>query len=198
MEQEENTESNSSIIIPKIFFSDLTGAPINHCIACEKELLIDATPYLIEKALKTYDGYQSFSTVFEYAICLPCAQQMKGNISAKSMANMMKYFQENVNVDARQSLLSAGTLDESLWLEHCLVRGTHVSEVHECQIYAYCEGEKLVFGEFPYMVSGKALDEVVDLLSQETLEDLDRLKDELIDTPSEFQDLLQSGPKVFI
>ena len=139
------------------------------------------------------------STIFEYAICMPCTHQMKNMISAKSMQRIMKYFSANLDLVGRQELILKGDYSSvNPWIEQCMVKGINISEISECQIYAQCNGENLIFGEFPYMVSGVALDEVVELLSAETLDDLERFKNEHVDGPSEFQDLLQSGPKVFI
>lgn len=196
----DNTGDNPQLIeIPKIFFSDLTGTPISKCISCECDLLVDGTQYLIEKAIKPYKGYGTHSTIFEYAICMPCTHKMKNMISAKSMQGIMKYFSANLDVLGRQELmLKRDYSSVNPWIEKCMVKGVDISELNECQIYAQCNGEHMMFGEFPYMVSGVALDEVVELLSAETLDDLDRFKNEHVDGPSEFQDLLQSGPKVFI
>jgi hypothetical protein len=196
----DNSQEKSNFIeIPKIFYSDLTGAPMSKCIACECDLLANGTSYLIEKALKPYDGFRSFSTIFEYAICMPCVHKMKGMISAKSMNAITNYFSVNLDISKRKKLiLNADYSSVDPWVNHCMIKGTDIIDSNECQIYSQCCGQYLIFGEFPYMVSGAALDEVVELLSAETLDDLDRFKNEYVDGPSEFQDLLQSGPKVFI
>lgn len=198
-EENEPSEISNAFEIPKVFNSDLTGAPFNHCISCDKKILDDNSPYVIEKALKTYGSLNSYSTIFEYAMCMPCVNNLKGNISELSMQRMNEYFMQNVNFQKKMSQmenLSEDTIIERL--NSCLVNDLPVSEINECQVYAYCIGDKLIVQEFPYMVSGQALDEIVELLSPETLDDLDRLKNELVGGPSEFQDLLQSGPKVFI
>ena len=57
---------------------------MNQCISCECELLNGDVPYMIEKALKPYNGFNSYSTVFEYAMCLKCMQGYQGDISDKS------------------------------------------------------------------------------------------------------------------
>lgn len=178
--------------------SDLTGSTIEKCISCECNLMDPATDYLIEKALKPYNGYQAYSTVFEYAICMSCAADMQDKISTESRLKMGAYFQKNFNVMAHRIKLTTEELDVMRWLEYCAINGQHVSELAECQIYAQCHGPYMVIQDFPYMISGTVLDEMIDLLSAKTLEDLDNFKNDLVDGPSEFQDLLQSGPKVFI
>lgn len=188
---------DKTVDIPKIFKCDLTGAHFQCCIQCEYELMLGDRPYLIEKAIKPYGGYDSYATIFEYAVCVDCAQQMKGMLSAESMQKLMEYFQQKVDFNGhRQAMMEQNPDDPMKWIAHCMVTGKPVSELIECQIYASCLGDQLVFSEFPYMISGGVLDEIVGLLSAETLDELNDFKDTV--GPSEFQDLLQSGPKVFI
>lgn len=179
--------------------SDLTGAPMDRCISCEKELIKSQSDYVIEKAIKPYNGYGAYSTIFEYAMCLPCADQMRTRISAQSMQHINEYFSRNFDFTTRQGL-NPVTAENSIfpWIDQCMVKGTHASQLGECQVYAQCKGGHLVVQEFPYMISGQVIEEVIEILSPETKDEFDRMKDELIDGPSEFQDLLQGGPRVFI
>lgn len=188
-----------TIDIPKVFHCDYTGGPFQKCIQCEMKLYEGDVPYLIEKALKPYGSYEAYSTIFEYAVCLGCADSMKSMLSKSSLANLMNYFQQHVDLYAhRAHLVAQEEYDPMKWIEKCLVSRRDVNELAECQIYASCQGDQLVFSEFPYMISGPVLDEVVDLLSAETKDELDNYRKEIVDGPSEFQDLLKSGPKVFV
>jgi len=184
--------------IPRLFYADLTGVPMHQCISCECELLEGAVPYMIEKALKPYDGFRSYSTIFEYAMCMNCMKGYQDKISQKSMLRINEYFASRLNLKNRKNLIANESYhDLNLWVNNCFVKGLEVQNIGECQIYAQCIGDQLVMADFPYMISGAALDEVVDLLSPETLDEFDRLKDELIG-PSAFQDLLKGGPKVLL
>jgi len=184
--------------IPKLFYSDLTGVPMEKCISCEINLIHNEINYVIEKALKTHHGYKSYATIFEYAMCLTCVDKLKGNISAKSLQRIHQYFVQYIDLKRFDISLEDNDISKiECRMEKCMVNGKYVEELKECQIYAQCVGDKMIVREFPYMMSGQAMDDVVALLSSETLDDLNKLKDELIG-PSEFQDLLKSGPKVFI
>ena len=197
--QENQSSSSLSIDIPKVFYSDLTGTLMNKCISCECDLLKSGIPYIIEKALKPYKGYTSYSTIFEYAICMPCANNMKSLISAHSMENITQYFTQNFDPEnTRRNLSTNDNIEVENWLSQCIIKDTSITDLGECQIYGQCKGDQMLLGHFPYMVGGVALDEMIDLLSAETLDDLNRFKNEIVDGPSEFQDLLQSGPKVFL
>ena len=171
---------------------------MKRCISCELELLDAQVPYFIEKAIKPHLGYKAYATVFEYAMCINCMQQHKSKISASSMASINQYFQEHIDFGRRQYLITQELYDDlDLWLDHCVATDKHISTIGECQIYAQCIGDQMVMGECPHMISGEALDTVVNLLSAETIDAFDKLKDELVG-PSEFQDLLKGGPRVLL
>ena len=172
---------------------------MDHCISCEKELIKSNAPYVIEKAIKPFEGFRAHSTVFEYAMCLQCAEKMRTKISTKSAQAINQYFSKNIDFIGRYELdVEQAQFSIEPWMDKCLVKGKNIRELGECQIYAQCQGDRLIIQEFPYMVSGQAIEEVMELISAETKDEFDRMKDELIDGPSEFQDLLQGGPRVFI
>mgnify|MGYP000507098918 CR=1 FL=1 len=87
--------------IPKEFYSFETNSPFERCIECDKFLLDDDTEYIIEKAVKNYKGYPAKDVVFDYAICMDCADRMRKQISKESWEKMMQYFQENMDVHTR-------------------------------------------------------------------------------------------------
>ena len=192
-----NHRDQQRVDIPKIYKSDLTGSLFDHCIHCERELLNGEVPYIIEKALKPYQGFKSYSTIFEYAMCLPCAVGLRSKISTESMARINEYFATNINlVERARTTSNAQEVEE--YISHCMIKGAHIESMGECQIYAQCIGDQMLLGDFPYMLGSEVLEEVMGLLSAETLEQFNDLKDQLLDGPSEFHDLLQGGPKVLI
>ncbi len=172
---------------------------MDRCISCEKELIKSNSTYVIEKAIKPFEGFRAHSTVFEYAMCMECALKMRSKISAQSAQAISDYFTKNIDLIGRYELdVDQAQFSIEPWIDTCLVKGKNIRELGECQIYAQCQGDRLVIQEFPYMMSGQAIEEVMELISAETKEEFDRMKDDLVDGPSEFQDLLQGGPRVFI
>ncbi|MEP4095617.1 hypothetical protein [Reichenbachiella sp.] len=197
MNQEKNKPGNL-VQIPKLFYADITGAPMDKCISCECNLLDGNVPYMIEKALKPYDGLRSYSTIFEYAMCMDCMTGYQSKISSQSMQSINEYFASHIDIEGRKKLITNESYtDLAPWVNRCVVKNLEAEDLAECQIYGQCLGDQLVMGDYPYMLSGVAMDEVVELLSPETLDEFGRLQEELIG-PSEFQDLLKGGPKVFI
>jgi len=190
--------SITSTPIPKVFWSDLTSKPFENCVMCEKYLLESGEHYIIEKAFKGYKGVTTTSTIFEYAMCIDCAEKMRATLSTDSKNKIDAYYAEHVNFDKRRD-----TLKESFsvqeWLKECLIDKKEASDGGEFQIYAQCLGENLILHDFPFMLRGEALDHIVNLLSPETLDELNGFMEDLTSGPPEFQELLKvGGPKIFV
>ncbi|GAB4238833.1 MAG: hypothetical protein Tsb0034_14680 [Ekhidna sp.] len=155
--------------IPSTFYSFETNAPFESCIECEKYLLDDDTEYLIEKAVKNYEGYEAKDVVFDYAICMDCADSMRKEISRESMSNMMQYFQQNLNPSRRYQ---NGIESSEEMLNHCLIKNTAMGDCTEYQVFAHCKGKKLNLENPPYMISGEVMDELLPLLSEQTIDEM--------------------------
>lgn len=194
-ENDQNHPHTSSI--PPIFWSDAEAAPFENCINCQCDLLSGEQPYMIEKAVRGFDGEKVSSTLFEYAVCINCAQEMNMKLSPQSKQRIEAYFRAHVNFQERFKRLH--DQNDQAWLEECLIHQKGVSQDGECQLYALCQGNELIFHEFPYMIRAEALDEMMDLISAETLRQLDDFKDDLIDGPPELKELFEKGgPKVLL
>ena len=155
--------------IPKDFYSFETDAPFERCIQCDKYLLDDDTEYIIEKAVKNYEGYSAKDVVFDYAICMDCAEEMRKEISKESWQSMMNYFQENMDVAARLEMQNR-TPEENLKV--CMIKQTAVDSCNEYQIYAHCRGKNLNMDNPPYMISGAVMEELIPLLSDKTIDEM--------------------------
>lgn len=74
------------------------------------------------------------------------------------------------------------------WLGHSMIKGTPRWKCEEHQIYGWFVDRDIVFNGMPYMLSGEVIDELLDLLSPETLGILEAFSDKLfgIDLPQGF------------
>ena len=63
---------DSNFSIPEEFLSFKTNTPIERCMLCGKNVLLDTMPYLIEKAFQRNIYKGTFEVVFEYALCYTC------------------------------------------------------------------------------------------------------------------------------
>lgn len=155
--------------IPEEFFSFETNAPFERCIECEKYLLDDETEYLIERAVKSYDNFDAKDVVFDYAICMDCAEKLRNEISKESWEQMMKYFQENMDFQHRLEMQQGGP---SEGLKECLIKKTRVEDCREYQVFAHCKGKSLNMENPPYMISGVVMEELIELLSDKTIDEM--------------------------
>jgi len=181
--------------IPEIFYSDANGKPFNKCIDCNKSLPGNDVEYIIEKAYKKYKEFNTDDTIFEYAICLDCAEKLFRSFSEQSRKAIDDYFEENIDIEAR--LIAAGKKEDFViedYISKCMIKGLPVEDLDEYQLVCYCKGDKISMIRPPYMISGAASDEVMQLLSNKTTDILNGFTDDFIGIPPEFKDLLKDKP----
>ncbi|HNP19100.1 MAG TPA: hypothetical protein PKL31_11735 [Fulvivirga sp.] len=164
---------HSHIDIPKAFYSFSTGALFDRCLECEMYLLDGDTEYFIEKAIKKYEGFDAQDVIFEYAICIQCAERMRNSMSKASQQSIQQYFMDNVDLLKRMEIMQSNPNNPETWMDKCLIKGERKSGLNEYQIYAHCNGSKLNLTQMPYLVSGAALEEISAVLSPETLDEFD-------------------------
>ncbi|MCE2504462.1 MAG: hypothetical protein J4G05_10460 [Chlorobi bacterium] len=176
--------------LPGVFGSHETGEPFERCIECDCFLLEPGTEYIVEKAFRCYRDFSISDTVFEYAMCMECAEEMTNSLSRESLGRLENYFSQNVNLRERLSWATQDRpSDPGQWLSSCAIKGTSVEDLSEYQIVGHCTGDQLVLSIFPYLIGGEALDEVGVLLSNKTLDILDDFGGRHFGLPPEFSDL---------
>lgn len=156
--------------IPSEFYSFETNSPFEHCIECEKYLLEDGTEYLVEKAIRNYDGFTAKDVVFDYAICMDCAETMHKQISTESMNTMMRYFTENMDVEERLAMKLEGP---EQCIRQCMFKKIKSEDCKDYQLIAHCNGMTLSMENPPYLISGQVIEELMPLLSEQTLGEMD-------------------------
>jgi hypothetical protein len=187
------------IEIPDIFYSDANKNMFTHCINCNKYLLEDGVQYLIEKAIKRYPKFDSVDTIFEYAICMDCYEEMRKSFSEISLQRIENYFNKNVDwVERRMNLLHQQEPRLKDWLSNCLVKNTPKAELSEYQIACHCDGKDMLFSFLPYLISSDAMDEIANLLSNKTIDAINGFRDRFFKYPPELQDILSGRPVMLL
>jgi hypothetical protein len=187
------------MIIPPIFHCYATHSPFEECLICKKNLLVDGTQYVIEKAVRKYPEFNTKDVVTEYAICLNCNEQMRQTLSGHSKKVMDDYFSKKVDLSTRrQRLLQEKGAQLDAWLNNCLIYNTPQNTLTEYQIYAHCDGKHLVFTDMPFMISGQAINEIAELLSVETKEVLDNFIDQHFGLPPEYKSMLKDRKMILL
>jgi len=193
-EDQQPPTSPSFIPIPKIFYSDLTDQPLTNCVTCDRNLIEKHEPYIIEKAFRYYQEYDIHNTIFEYIMCIPCAQKMNASMSKESLEKIQTYFGQLDMIGRKQKLIDEHGTDLDGWIDQCLIKETPRANMEEYQICAQCIGDQLVFDVLPYMLSHEASNEIVELLSAQTLEEYDRFVDDNFGLPPAFKKALKESP----
>lgn len=185
--------------MPKQFYSYASGEPFTHCISCNMDLLSSGTHYVIEKAIRKYKGYTAEDVVFEYAMCLSCAEKMRQELSKESLERINRYFEQHVDLEKRRKeLLENKEFNPDSWTSKCLITGESVNDVEEYQIFAHCSGNGLMYSFMPYMISNKASDEIAVLLSDKTLDELDGFIDNHFGLPPGFKEPIKGRDLIFV
>ncbi|MCG8698911.1 MAG: hypothetical protein MI922_12730 [Bacteroidales bacterium] len=185
--------------IPRIFYPEGKEEPFSHCKICGKELLDAEEAYIVEKIFKQDVKSKKREIIFEFAYCLPCLQGLREEMSGESLQKMMEFFENKSKLKERaKGLRDNNIYDVDLWVNNCIVTNESIDEVEEFQLYAQCQGRDMLFYEYPYMISGKALDEVVNLISNKTLDFLNNFMLDNIDLPPEVEDLFNKTKRPVI
>jgi hypothetical protein len=191
-------DSNLSSI-PEEFYSFESEQPFEKCLICKADLLSGDVDYFIEKAIRNYHEHNVSDVVYEYAICWQCAHDMNGQMSAESMQNLQEYFsgQELFLKNLEEYNRNWPSQEGSPIPSKCIITGQAKSQLDEYMIYGHFRGDKMVKSSMPYLLSGKVMDEVSDLLSNQTIDQLDDFMGEYFGGPPELEELWKPRRPVF-
>lgn len=183
--------------IPEIFYSSETGAPIKHCKVCN-EYLLDGTDYVIEKSMVHYPSSNTTDLIYEFAICMDCMEKAMAEYSKESQQKMNQYFLNHMNFERQRDLIQTENFDYNEWLSECLITGKAKEKCSQFQICAQCVGGMMVFEHTPFLISGEAMDEVIQLLSHQTLGAMNDFRDRHFPPPEDLSPLFYDKDFVLI
>lgn len=184
--------------IPDIFLPYGQKEPFAHCINCHCDLLQDDVEYIVEKVIRRYKQLNATDVIFEYAICMHCAELMRKELSVESLQNVQDFIEKSNMINSRQRLIRENNWNIHDWLSCCAVSGEDIDEQDEYQIYGHCRGRQLVFSAMPYMISGSVMEAMSELLSAKTRDELDRFIDDNFGIPPELKKNIKDNPIVMI
>ena len=75
--------------LPSELHSSYSGSPFEKCVDCERPLQDPPQPHLIQKVRR--DG----EVIFEFALCMTCAERNDSSMSEESRENIEAWFAEN-------------------------------------------------------------------------------------------------------
>ncbi|RLD90291.1 MAG: hypothetical protein DRJ09_04715 [Bacteroidetes bacterium] len=185
--------------IPPIFQSDAEEKPFETCVVCGKDLLHSQENYMVEKVFKTYEGHDFKSTVFEFAICTTCHQKMQEGMSEESMQNMQNYYQQFIQQRGSDSIMiDLRTFDVNQWLSKCFFKSTPVSEMKEYQVVGMFKGDKLILNQPPMVIGYQAMEEMAELLSKQTRDEMNGFREKFLGPPPEFSEFIYGKKLIMV
>ncbi|MFM9076134.1 MAG: hypothetical protein ACKORJ_11305 [Bacteroidota bacterium] len=182
-----------STVIPKIFRDSSTGEPFRSCLMCERNLA-EGVDYVIEKSIRNLPSPARTEVLFEYALCMDCAERMRKQLSKESLQRISAFFGSRVNMQERMDLISRPETSFRDCIGHCLITGVPIKKQREYSLYAQCQGSRLVYGLFPYAVSEAVMEEANELLSAKSREVLNGFIDRYFSGPPEIAAILRKRP----
>lgn len=168
--------------IPSIFHNSETGAPIERCLMCDTYLL-DDKEYIIEKAMVNYPGTGTTDLIWEFAMCMSCMDSVMSEYSKESHQAMNEYFMDNMDFARQRALIKSENFDPEEWMSSCMITGKPKNDCSQFQLTVQCKGDKAIFDRTPFLISDEAMDAVTELLSNATIDAMNKFRDEHFPPP---------------
>ncbi|MBC8320227.1 MAG: hypothetical protein H8E34_05865 [Bacteroidetes bacterium] len=187
-----------NIDIPQRFFSDVTDEPFENCNICGKYLLANDVSYVVEKALKNYEGHDFSSTIYEFAICNDCHVKMQKSMSEESIHNLQGYYNKMISEKSREPIaIDILNFDMDSWLSRCFFSGGEINKMKEYQIVAQFKGSKLVMNTPPIIIGEYTMKQMAELLSDKTTDEMNGFRDKFLGPSPELEELIH-GKKLIL
>ena len=180
--------------IPNKFYNTLTDKAFTSCGVCGRDLRKHNLAYLIEKAYRRFPNNGGEELLFEIAVCHDCAREMRTQLSQESRKAVNDFFYKEFMTRV-QELSDA---DDGYLMSHCLLSGKPLEEMNEYQIYAHCRGNQMANHGAVYVLSDEVIENIQELLSDETRDQLRQFSDDHLGTPPEIQKILDRSPLLTI
>ncbi|HNV50098.1 MAG: hypothetical protein WBH71_06475 [Bacteroidales bacterium] len=194
METTNYYNDDSKLIIPSLFYDSISNMPIERCQVCQKKIIETDAEYMIEKVFRRNPISGKMEVMFEFAICFSCALTFVNSYSAQSKENLQRYFAEHLEGRITHIFQKSITSEIDIYdhLSTCAITGKKVTELEEYQIIGRFRGGFLKLDEPPFLIGANSMDDVADLLSNETIDNMDDFTGKYLTGPPEFRDFFKS------
>jgi len=143
---------NPEVEIPQVLHSAYSGKAFRTCVDCGGPILESGLPYSIEKVVRQGE------VIFEYALCMRCAEILMHEFSEESLRNIAEYLEREE--------LELGVLEDTTACHRCGRRDSTFAE--EYTVTGMLIGTSLMMG--PLMVCAPCLEGMESVLSKQTRE----------------------------
>jgi hypothetical protein len=187
-----------TIEIPARFYSDVTDKPFDNCDICGKYLLDNDVSYVIEKAIKNYEGHDFSSTIYEFAICLDCHTAMQKSMSAESLQSLQNHYSKVMAEKGNEPIMiDMQNFNMDDWLSKCFFNGGEIKDMKEYQIVGQFKGSQLIMNTPPIIIGEDAMRQMAELLSDKTTDEMNGFRDKFLGPSPEMEELI-NGKKLIL
>ena len=166
---------------------------------CGKFLLTEGTTYVVEKAIKNYKDYDVNSTIFEFAVCIDCHTKVQQGMSDESLANLHRYYQHIMAEKGNQPIvIDVRNFNLDDWLSKCFFKGDEIKEMNEYQLVAQFNGNKMLMNMPPMIIGEKAMEEMAELLSDKTIDEMNGFREKFLGPSPEIEELIYGKKLIMI
>jgi len=184
-----------SLKIPNDFHSDTDEQPFVNCKVCDRDLTNEKVPYSVEKAFKrTPEGEDV--TLFEIAICLPCAEEQAQKMSQESQQYLAKMMGNQEIMEKRGKRWDTDWRKN--WKEACLFTDAPIQQNDEYHIVGQFKGGKLMQYQTPFVIGQEFIEKVQENLSVETKEEMDDFGDQFLGPDPRIKALMEDYQFVMV
>ena len=135
---------------------------------------------MLEKA------YNGIETVFEFAICHSCIENLHSELSEKSLRTIENYMEERINYEVRRELMLEHHFDKlNPWIDRCILSGRKREDCKEYRIACMCIGDEILLDAMPSMVDLCETESLHELLSKETKDRLKDFRENVLNIPAD-------------
>lgn len=180
--------------MPEDFYSDTDDQPFLHCKICERELNESGVPYTIEKAFKRTEEGEDV-TLFEVAICIPCAEKQAQKMSKESRKYLASVMGNQDFFEKRQNLWDNW---KENWKSKCIFSDNKVKQNDEYHIVGHFQDGQLLPQQAPFMIGQEMIEKIQENLSPETKEEMDRFGDQFLGPDPTIKALMEDSHFVLV
>lgn len=181
--------------IPKIFHSDSEKKAFTRCKVCQINLTDGKTVYTIEKAFKKTEEVEDL-TLFEIAICLPCAEKQAEKMSPTSKSFLQTTMMNENFMKNRQKLWDNGW--EYEWDKTCIFSGDQLEENEEYHVVGHFQGNTVIPYQSPFVIGYKMIEYLQENLSPETKEEMENFGGQFLGPDPKIAQLLEDGKFILV
>ena len=119
-------------------------------------------------------------------------------MSEESLANLQRYYQSIMMEKGQQPIMiDVNNFNIDQWLSKCFFKGDEIKELSEYQIVAQFSGDKMILNMPPMVIGEKAMEEMSELLSDKTIDEMNGFREKFLGPSPEIEELIY-GKKLIL